>query len=87
MLKLRPYQEAPVKKAVEFFRLEDPEPALMVWPTAAGKSILAAEVAAEAGKVALHAVERSPEIGGEGMGVVQKTVANLKEEISIAFGG
>ena len=46
MLKLRPYQEEPVKKAIEFFRLEDPEPALMVWPTAAGKSILAAEVAA-----------------------------------------
>lgn len=46
MIKLRPYQEEPIKKAIEFFRLDNPEPALMVWPTAAGKSILSAEVAA-----------------------------------------
>ena len=46
MLKLRPYQEEPVRKAIEFFRQDDPEPSLMVFPTAWGKSLLAAEAAA-----------------------------------------
>lgn len=46
MLKLRPYQEGPVRKAIEFFRQENPQPTLMVFPTAYGKSILAAEAAA-----------------------------------------
>lgn len=46
MLKLRPYQEEPVRKAIEFFRQDNPEPSLMVLPTAWGKSILAAEAAA-----------------------------------------
>ena len=45
-MKLRPYQEEPVRKAVEFFRQDSPEPALMVLPTAWGKSLLAAECAA-----------------------------------------
>ena len=46
MLTLRPNQEEPVRKAIEYFRQENPEPALMVFPTAYGKSILAAECAA-----------------------------------------
>lgn len=46
MIKLRPNQEEPVRKAVEYFREDNPEPALMVMPTAFGKSILAAEAAA-----------------------------------------
>ena len=46
MLKLRTYQKEPVRKAIEFFHKEDQEPALIVLPTAWGKSILAAEVAA-----------------------------------------
>ena len=46
MLKLRKYQEEPVRKAIEFFRQENPEPSLIVLPTSWGKSILAAEVAA-----------------------------------------
>lgn len=46
MLTLREYQKDPVRKAVEFFRDENPEPSLLVLPTAAGKSIIAAEVAA-----------------------------------------
>ena len=46
MIKLRPYQIEPVRKAVEFFHKDNPDPALIVQPTGAGKSILAAEVAA-----------------------------------------
>ena len=46
MIKLRPYQEEPVRKAIEYFRQDNPEPALMVCPTGWGKSLLAAEVAA-----------------------------------------
>lgn len=46
MLKLRPNQEEPVRKAIEYFRKENPAPAIMVCPTGWGKSILAAEVAA-----------------------------------------
>ena len=46
MITLRPYQKEPVRKAVEFFRQDNPEPSLMVLPTAWGKSILAAEAAA-----------------------------------------
>lgn len=43
---LRPYQETPVKLAIDFFRQENPEPSLIVLPTAWGKSILTAFVAA-----------------------------------------
>lgn len=46
MIRLRPYQEEPVRKAIEYFRQDNPEPALMVCPTGWGKSLLAAEVAA-----------------------------------------
>ena len=46
MIKLRPYQEEPVRKAIEYFRKENQEPALIVCPTGWGKSIIAAEVAA-----------------------------------------
>ena len=46
MLKLRPYQVEPVRKAIDFFRQDGPDPALLVLPTGAGKSIIAAEVAA-----------------------------------------
>lgn len=46
MLTLRPYQKEPVRKAIEFFRKDSPPPALLVLPTGAGKSIIAAEVAA-----------------------------------------
>ena len=46
MIQLRPYQVEPVRKAIDYFLREDPEPALMVLPTAWGKSLLAAEVAA-----------------------------------------
>ena len=42
---LRPYQEIPVRKAVEFFRNPGAPPALMVLPTAWGKSWLTAYVA------------------------------------------
>lgn len=43
---LRPYQKEPVRKAVEYFMEDNPEPSLIVLPTGAGKSIVAAEVAA-----------------------------------------
>ena len=46
MLTLRPYQKEPVRKAIEYFREDNAEPSLMVMPTAAGKSIIAASVAA-----------------------------------------
>lgn len=46
MLTLRPYQVEPVRKAIGYFREEDPDPALIVCPTAWGKSLMAAEVAA-----------------------------------------
>lgn len=46
MITLRPYQKEPVRKAIDFFREENPEPAIVILPTAWGKSILAAEVAA-----------------------------------------
>ena len=46
MITLRPYQKEPVRKAIDYFREYNPEPALMVCPTAWGKSLLAAEVAA-----------------------------------------
>ena len=46
MTTLRPYQKEPVRKAIDYFREESSYPALMVLPTAWGKSILAAEVAA-----------------------------------------
>ena len=46
MITLRPYQIEPIRKAIEYFRLQDPEPALMVMPTGWGKSLAAAEVAA-----------------------------------------
>lgn len=46
MITLRPYQVEPVRKAVSFFRQENPAPALLVLPTGAGKSLIAAEVAA-----------------------------------------
>lgn len=46
MITLRPYQREPVRKAIDFFREDNPEPALMVFPTGWGKSLMAAEVAA-----------------------------------------
>ena len=46
MLTLRPYQKEPVRKAIDFFRAEGPEPSLVVLPTGWGKSLMAAEVAA-----------------------------------------
>lgn len=46
MIKLRPYQVEPVRIAIDFFRRENPDPALIIMPTGSGKSILAAEVAA-----------------------------------------
>ena len=46
MLKLRPYQQEPIRKAIEFFRQDNPEPAVIVMPTGWGKSLCAAEVAA-----------------------------------------
>ena len=46
MLTLRPYQTEPVKKAIEFFNNDNKEPSLIVLPTAWGKSILTAFVAA-----------------------------------------
>lgn len=42
---LRDYQEKPVQLAIDFFRKNDAEPALMVLPTAWGKSWLTAYVA------------------------------------------
>ena len=46
MLTLRPYQQEPVRKAIEFFNSDSTEPSLIVLPTAWGKSILTAFVAA-----------------------------------------
>lgn len=46
MITLRPNQKEAVEKAIHYFREDEPTPALMVLPTAWGKSILAAEVAA-----------------------------------------
>ena len=46
MLKLRPYQADPVRKAIEFFNGPETEPSLIVLPTAWGKSIMTAFVAA-----------------------------------------
>ena len=46
MITLRPYQVTPIRKAIDYFRESDPEPALIVCPTAWGKSLMAAEVAA-----------------------------------------
>ena len=46
MLTLRPYQEEPVRKAIEFFNSDRQENSLIVLPTAWGKSILTAFVAA-----------------------------------------
>lgn len=45
MITLRPNQEEPVRKAIEFFRQNKPKPSLIVLPTAWGKSILTAFVA------------------------------------------
>lgn len=45
MITLRPYQEVPVRKAVDYFNSLGREPSLIVLPTAWGKSILAAYVA------------------------------------------
>ena len=47
MITLRPNQEEPIRKAVEFFREKKPRPSLIVLPTAWGKSILTAFVAKE----------------------------------------
>ena len=47
MITLRPNQEEPIRKAVEFFREKNPKPSLIVLPTAWGKSILTAYVAKE----------------------------------------
>lgn len=47
MITLRPNQEEPIRKAVEFFREKNPSPSLIVLPTAWGKSILTAYVAKE----------------------------------------
>ncbi len=46
MITLRPNQEEPVRKAIEFFKQKNPKPSLIVLPTAWGKSILTAFVAA-----------------------------------------
>lgn len=45
MISLRPYQETPVNIAIDFFRKDNQAPALIVLPTAWGKSILAAYAA------------------------------------------
>lgn len=45
MITLRPNQEEPVRKAIEFFKEKNPKPSLIVLPTAWGKSILTAFVA------------------------------------------
>ncbi len=46
MLSLRPYQQTAVQKAIDYFNSPDSEAALIVLPTAWGKSILTAFVAA-----------------------------------------
>lgn len=46
MITLRPYQNEPVRKAIEYMQGDCYEPSLIVLPTAWGKSILAAYVAA-----------------------------------------
>lgn len=48
MITLRPNQQEPIAKAIEFFREKNPKPSLIVLPTAWGKSILTAFVAKEA---------------------------------------
>lgn len=46
MITLRENQIEPIKKAVDFFAEKNPKPSLIVLPTAWGKSILTAHVAA-----------------------------------------
>ncbi|MBQ8482785.1 MAG: DUF3820 family protein [Bacteroidales bacterium] len=46
MITLRPYQQEPVRKAIQYFGSDSAEPSLIVLPTAWGKSILTAFVAA-----------------------------------------
>jgi DNA repair protein RadD len=46
MIHLRPYQSEAINKAIDFFMRDTPEPSLIVLPTAWGKSILTAYVAA-----------------------------------------
>lgn len=45
MFTLRPNQEEPIRKAIDFFNAKKPKPSLIVLPTAWGKSILTAYVA------------------------------------------
>ena len=47
MITLRPNQEEPIRKAIDFFKQKNPKPSLIVLPTAWGKSILTAFVAKE----------------------------------------
>lgn len=47
MITLRSNQVEPIRKAIEFFNSKNPSPSLIVLPTAWGKSILTAKVAAE----------------------------------------
>lgn len=49
MITLRQNQTEPIAKAIEFFRQKNPKPSLIVLPTAWGKSILTAFVAASRG--------------------------------------
>lgn len=48
MITLRPNQQEPIAKAIDFFNQKNPKPSLIVLPTAWGKSILTAFVAKEA---------------------------------------
>ena len=48
MITLRPNQQEPIAKALDFFKQKNPKPSLIVLPTAWGKSILTAFVAKEA---------------------------------------
>lgn len=50
MIKLRENQTEPIDKAIKFFREQNPEPSLIVLPTAWGKSILTAYVAKYCGE-------------------------------------
>lgn len=50
MITLRENQKEPIDKAIAFFRSKNPDPSLIVLPTAWGKSILTAFVAKEIGE-------------------------------------
>jgi DNA repair protein RadD len=86
-VQLRPYQIEPVKKGIDFFRLKKTPPALMVLPTAAGKSIIIAKITKGLGEKVLviqHTKELLEQnfnkyVGLGGVASIYSAAANSKE--------